>query len=80
MSHPVVTMLEEEKVERIYDILSKYSHDGFPVVDNYSPETVRYIFTVKFTLFQLSALVNGDSFYRLYFYRLTWLQNVLNNT
>ncbi|KAF6041128.1 hypothetical protein EB796_000564 [Bugula neritina] len=38
MSHPVVTLLPEEKVERIYSILTKYPHDGFPIVDNYIPD------------------------------------------
>ena len=40
MSHPVVCLLEEEKVERVRDILKNYPHDGFPVVDNYNPDLV----------------------------------------
>ena len=40
MSHPVVCLLEEEKVERVRDILKIYPHDGFPVVDNYNPDLV----------------------------------------
>ncbi|XP_067934452.1 H(+)/Cl(-) exchange transporter 7-like isoform X2 [Watersipora subatra] len=38
MSHPVVTLLEVEKVEKIQQVLSKYPHDGFPIVDNYIPD------------------------------------------
>lgn len=40
MSHPVVCLLQEEKVDRVYDILKKYPHDGFPIVDNYIPDLV----------------------------------------
>ena len=40
MSHPVVCLLEEEKVERVRDILKIFPHDGFPVVDNYNPDLV----------------------------------------
>ena len=40
MSHPVVTLLEEEKVERLYSLLQTYKHDGFPIVDGYIPDLV----------------------------------------
>lgn len=36
MSHTVVCLLKEEKVERLWETLIKYPYDGFLVVDNYS--------------------------------------------
>jgi len=40
MSHPVQTLLMEDKVGRIYDILKTYPYDGFPIVDEYLPDLV----------------------------------------
>lgn len=43
MSHPVVVVREEETVGRIYDILTTYKHNGFPVVEGYDPNNVCFI-------------------------------------
>ena len=36
MSHPVTILHTTEKVERVISILRNETHDGFPVVDEYS--------------------------------------------
>lgn len=39
MSSPVVTVRTIEKVGRISQILEEDEHNGFPVVEDYNPET-----------------------------------------
>lgn len=50
MSTPVIQLRTVEKAERIYEILRKESHHGFPVVDVYSDEVRRenLCFLVRF--------------------------------
>jgi len=40
MSHPVTVLRTKEKVGRIVDILKSESHNGFPVVQDYDPDSV----------------------------------------
>jgi chloride channel 7 len=39
MTHPVKVLREIETVGRVYDLLKKTNHNGFPVVDGYDPDS-----------------------------------------
>lgn len=41
MSHPVTVLRTKEKVGRIVEILKSESHNGFPVVQDYDPDSVQ---------------------------------------
>ena len=44
MSHPVTVLQTTEKVGRIVDVLKTESHNGFPVVEDYRPDSHRVRF------------------------------------
>ena len=46
MSHPVTVLRKREKVGRIVDILKAESHNGFPVVQDYDPDSVQDVRTI----------------------------------
>ena len=41
MSHPVIVLQTKEKVGKIVDILKAESHNGFPVVQDYTPASYK---------------------------------------
>ena len=48
MSHPVSVLQTTEKVGRIVDILKSESHNGFPVVQDYTPHSHKVCLTLEF--------------------------------